>query len=113
MRITESQLRRIIRQEVARLTEAPRRGAADKLDPAVRKELKAIIKDLGGVRSRDINDTGLQIGNDLLSLMDNDASGTIEVLRDDPDFSEALDYLSGGTAEMEHVKLVLKALKTL
>jgi hypothetical protein len=91
----------------------PTGGGADKLVPAVRNELKSIIRDLGGVRRDDVSDTGLQIGNDILSLMDKDASGMIEDLRDDPDFSEALDYLSGGTAEMGHAKLILKALKTL
>jgi len=114
MKITVRQLKQLIREQVEMaMSEGPTGGGADKLVPAVRNELKSIIRDLGGVRRDDVSDTGLQIGNDILSLMDKDASGMIEDLRDDPDFREALDYLSGGTADISDARVVLKALKTL
>jgi hypothetical protein len=115
MKITVRQLKQLIREQVEMaMSEGPTGGGADKLVPAVRNELKSIIRDLGGVRRDDVSDTGLQIGNDILSLMDKDASKMIEKLRySDFEFSNALDYLSGGTADISDARVVLKALKTL
>jgi hypothetical protein len=115
MKITVRQLKQLIREQVEEMamSKGPTGGGADKLVPAVRNELKSIIKALGGVQRDDVSNTGLQIGNDILSLMDKDESGMIEDLRDDRDFREALDYLSGGTADISDARVVLKALKTL
>jgi hypothetical protein len=115
MKITVRQLKQLIREQVEMaMSEGPTGGGADKLVPAVRNELKSIIKNLKKIQRDDVSDTGLQIGNDILSLMDKDASGMIEDLRrDDRDFREALDYLSGGTADISDARVVLKALKTL
>jgi hypothetical protein len=115
MKITVRQLKQLIREQVEEMamSEGPTGGVSDKLVPAVRNELKSIIRDLGRVRRSDVSDTGLEIGNNILSLMDKDASGMIEDLRGDTDFREALDYLSGGTADISAARVVLEALKTL
>lgn len=115
MKISVRQLKQLIREQVEEMamSKGSTGGVSDKLVPAVRNDLKSIIRNLGRVRRGDVSGRGRQIGNDILSLMDKDASGMIEDLRDDRDFREALDYLSGGTADISNARVVLKALKTL
>ena len=122
MKITVRQLKQLIREQVEEMTmsKGSNGGVSDKLDPrAVRKKLESIIRDLEALRPGDdprgsVSDAGYKIGDDILSLMDKDASGMIENLKySNYEYSNALDYLSGGTADISDARVVLKALKTL
>ena len=121
MKITVRQLKQLIREQVEMaMSEGPTGGGADQLVPAVRKKLESIIRDLEALRPGDDPrgmvepDAGYKIGDDILDLMDKDASGMIENLKySNYEYSNALDYLNGGTADISDARFVLKALKTL
>jgi hypothetical protein len=123
MKITVKQLKQLIREQVEEMTmsKGSNGGVSDKLDPrAVRKKLESIIRDLEALRPGDDPrgmvepDAGYKIGDDILDLMDKDASGMIENLKySNYEYSNALDYLNGGTADISDARFVLKALKTL